>query len=42
MENLQADSFARAYHTTAEWEVNRDGALTALPVQTLADHGYAD
>ncbi|MBU6288462.1 MAG: carbon-monoxide dehydrogenase large subunit [Chloroflexi bacterium] len=42
MENLQADSFARDYHTTAELGVNRDGTLTALRVKTLADHGYAD
>ena len=42
MENLQADSFARDYHTTAELASTKDGKLTALRFKTLADHGYAD
>ncbi len=42
MENLQADSFARDYHMTAELAANRDGKMTALRIKTLADHGYAD
>jgi carbon-monoxide dehydrogenase large subunit len=42
MENLQADSFARDYHITAELAAQRDGTLTALRIQTLADHGYTD
>src|SRR6267378_1880896 len=42
MENLQADSFARDYHITAELAAKRDGTLTALRIKTLADHGYTD
>jgi carbon-monoxide dehydrogenase large subunit len=42
MENLQADSFARDYHITAELAAKRDGTMTALRFKTLADHGYAD
>src|SRR5213080_2105582 len=42
MENLQADSFARDYHITAELAAEKDGTLTALRIKTLADHGYAD
>jgi carbon-monoxide dehydrogenase large subunit len=42
MENLQADSFARDYHITAELAGKKDGTLTALRVKTLADHGYTD
>ncbi len=42
MENLQADSFARDYHITAELAARRDGTITALRMKTLADHGYAD
>jgi carbon-monoxide dehydrogenase large subunit len=42
MENLQADSFARDYHMTAELAAKRDGTMTALRIKTLADHGYAD
>ena len=42
MENLQADSFARDYHITAELAAKKDGKLTALRIKTLADHGYAD
>ncbi|HVI23830.1 MAG TPA: aerobic carbon-monoxide dehydrogenase large subunit [Myxococcales bacterium] len=42
MENLQADSFARDYHMTAELAAKKDGTITALRIKTLADHGYAD
>ncbi len=42
MENLQADSFARDYHMTAEVAAKKDGTMTALRIKTLADHGYAD
>jgi len=42
MENLQADSFARDYHITAELAATRDGRLTALRVKTIADHGAFD
>jgi carbon-monoxide dehydrogenase large subunit len=42
MENLQADSFARDYHITAELAAKRDGTMTALRIKTLADHGYTD
>jgi aerobic carbon-monoxide dehydrogenase large subunit len=42
MENLQADSFARDYHMTAELAAKKDGKMTALRIKTLADHGYAD
>jgi carbon-monoxide dehydrogenase large subunit len=42
MENLQADSFARDYHITAELAAKKDGTMTALRIKTVADHGYAD
>ncbi len=42
MENLQADSFARDYHITAELAAKQDGTMTALRIKTLADHGYTD
>src|SRR3989454_9607047 len=42
MENLQADSFARDYHMTAELAAKKDGTLTALRIKTIADHGYTD
>src|ERR671923_568591 len=42
MENIQADSFARDYHITAELAGKKDGTLTALRIKTVADHGYAD
>ena len=42
MENLQADSFARDYHITAELAATKDGTMTALRIKTLADHGYTD
>ncbi len=41
MENLQADSFARDYHITAELAAKKDGTLTGLRIKTLADHGYS-
>jgi carbon-monoxide dehydrogenase large subunit len=41
-ENLQADSFARDYHITAEMAADADGKITALRVKTLADNGAAD
>jgi len=42
MENLQADSFARDYHITAELAAKKDGTITALRMKTIADHGYTD
>src|SRR5262245_54581340 len=42
MENLQADSFARDYHMTAELAAKKDGTIQALRIKTLADHGCAD
>jgi carbon-monoxide dehydrogenase large subunit len=42
MENLQADSFARDYHITAELAAKKDGTLTGIRVKTIADHGYTD
>ncbi|MEM7584721.1 MAG: aerobic carbon-monoxide dehydrogenase large subunit [Acidobacteriota bacterium] len=41
-ENLQADSFARDYHITAELAADADGRITGLRVETLADNGAAD
>jgi aerobic carbon-monoxide dehydrogenase large subunit len=41
-ENLQADSFARDYHISAELAAKRDGTMQALRVKTLADHGAFD
>jgi carbon-monoxide dehydrogenase large subunit len=41
-ENLQADSFARDYHITAELAAKRDGTMQALRVKTIADHGAFD
>ena len=41
-ENLQADSFGRDYHITAEIGATKEGKLTALQVKTIADHGYTD
>ena len=41
-ENLQADSFARDYHITAEMAADQDGKITGLRVKTLADCGAAD
>ncbi len=42
MENLQADSFGRDYHMTAEIAAKKDGTMTALRIKTIADHGYTD
>jgi carbon-monoxide dehydrogenase large subunit len=42
MENLQADSFARDYHMTAELAATKEGKINALRIKTLADHGYTD
>ncbi len=41
-ENLQADSFARDYHITAEMAADANGHITGLRVRTLADNGAAD
>jgi aerobic carbon-monoxide dehydrogenase large subunit len=41
-ENLQADSFARDYHITAELASDKDGRITAMRMNTVADHGYSD
>jgi carbon-monoxide dehydrogenase large subunit len=41
-ENLQADSFARDYHTDIELGGTKDGKINAIQVKTVADHGYAD
>jgi carbon-monoxide dehydrogenase large subunit len=41
-ENLQADSFARDYHITAELAATKDGTMKALRVKTVADHGAFD
>src|SRR5919106_1834724 len=42
IENLQADSFARDYHISAELGAKQDGTMTGLRIKTIADHGYAD
>jgi carbon-monoxide dehydrogenase large subunit len=42
MENLQADSFARDYHMSAQLAARKDGTMTALQIRTIADHGYTD
>lgn len=42
MENIQADSFARDYHMTAEVAAKKDGTMQALRIKTVADHGYTD
>jgi carbon-monoxide dehydrogenase large subunit len=39
---LQADSFARDYHITAELAADQDGKITGLRVNTLADDGCTD
>src|SRR3989442_5006247 len=41
-ENIQADSFARDYHITAELAAKKDGTMQALRVTTIADHGAFD
>ncbi len=42
MENIQADSFARDYHISAEIAAKKDGTVQALRIKTIADHGYTD
>ncbi len=41
-ENLQADSFARDYHITAEMAGTKEGKILATRFKILADHGYTD
>jgi carbon-monoxide dehydrogenase large subunit len=41
-ENLQADSFARDYHITAQLAADDKGRITGLRVKTTADCGAAD
>jgi len=41
-ENIAADSFARDYHIHAEVAADKDGTLTAMRINTIADHGYTD
>ncbi|MDW3650377.1 MAG: aerobic carbon-monoxide dehydrogenase large subunit [Bacteroidia bacterium] len=41
-ENLQADSFARDYHITAEMAATKEGKILATRFKILADHGYTD
>src|SRR3989442_10979614 len=41
-ENIQADTFARDYHITAELAAKKDGTMQALRVTTIADHGAFD
>jgi carbon-monoxide dehydrogenase large subunit len=41
-ENIQADSFARDYHITAEVAAKKDGTMQAVRVKTIADHGAFD
>ena len=41
-ENLQADSFARDYHITAEMAADASGRITGLRVNTISDCGAAD
>ncbi|TMC76255.1 MAG: carbon-monoxide dehydrogenase large subunit [Chloroflexi bacterium] len=41
-ENIQADSFARDYHISAELAAKKDGTMQALRVKTIADHGAFD
>ncbi|MDR3573777.1 MAG: aerobic carbon-monoxide dehydrogenase large subunit [Anaerolineaceae bacterium] len=41
-ENLAADSFARDYHIHAELGATKDNNVTALRINTIADHGYTD
>jgi aerobic carbon-monoxide dehydrogenase large subunit len=38
-ENLQSTGFARDYHTTTELAATKDGKITAMRVNTVADHG---
>ena len=39
MENLSTTAFARDYHMTGALAADRDGRITGLRVQVLADHG---
>ena len=41
-ENLQADSFARDYHITAEMAATKEGKIQGIRFKLLADHGYTD
>ena len=41
-ENLQADSFARDYHISAEMAAGANGKITGLRVKTIADCGADD
>ena len=41
-ENLQADSFARDYHITAEMAGTKDGKILGTRFKVLCDHGYTD
>ena len=41
-ENLQADSFARDYHITAEMAGTKEGKIQATRFKILCDHGYTD
>lgn len=41
-ENLQADSFARDYHITAEMAGTKAGKIQGIRFKVLADHGYTD
>ena len=41
-ENLQADSFARDYHISAEMAASANGKITGLRVKTISDCGAAD
>ena len=42
IENLTTTAFARDYHMTAEIAATKDGRVTALRVNVLADHGAFD
>jgi aerobic carbon-monoxide dehydrogenase large subunit len=42
IENLSTTSFARDYHMTTELAATRDGRLTGLRVNVIADHGAFD
>jgi len=41
-ENLQADSFARDYHITAEMAGTKEGKILATRFKLLCDQGYTD
>jgi carbon-monoxide dehydrogenase large subunit len=42
MENLSTTAFARDYHMTGELAATRDGQITGLRVNVIADHGAFD